>query len=168
MDSINAAYLVTAAISSLASIKYSSRTWLLISLGIVILEISRITHAAMSVDDYLEHVLRSAGLYDQRRPIQLACIAAFASSFVIFVRPLRHTRIRPQLIFVTGAFYILAVLMVVRASSLHWSDAFLERQLGSMTLSQAAQLLLLAMIAGGALYDLRQLSIWSQKRLDAS
>jgi hypothetical protein len=115
-------------------------------MGLLALGQLRIAQAGLWMEDYLQGGLRAMGWYDHRRPLQVACIMAFAVSFWTV---LRRAPLRPitGLTFAIGSFYMLVVLTAIRTSSLHWTDAFLRQHLGSLTFSEALQLLLVTVIS---------------------
>lgn len=152
---IDSAYLATSLIAALTSLTSKSGrdagSWLALSIGLCVLGVLRIADAGVWTDDYLRSGLIDLGWYDHRRPIQIACIASFAVALVPVLRLL--SRGRPPLIVGTSAFYGLALLAAAKFSSLHWTDAVLGEEIGSVTLSHATQIVLLLVTAVAALTD---------------
>lgn len=157
VDFIDAAYLVTGSVGACTSLKSTDRgtaaVWLLISVGVIGLGLLRISEAGVWTDDYLRSGLYAVGWYAERRAIQVACIVVFAFAMFFALRSLGPVAKRTSVIIAVFAFYTLAVLAAVRASSLHWSDAVLGEQVGSVMLSHAAQAILLLVTAIAALFE---------------
>jgi hypothetical protein len=140
----------------------------MLSGGVLIAGVLRIVQAGLWMDSYFQDVVRLMSWYNARRPLQLACIVAAALALLILLKRFLMPTRTLSLAFAIWAFYALAILAVIRISSLHWTDVALERQVGSSTLSHAAQTVLLFIISAGALLDFLLASTGNQKPLDAS
>ncbi|WP_341632050.1 hypothetical protein [Sphingomonas agri] len=152
---INSAYLGTGAIAALASLKSrspaSAAWWVALSVGLTALGILRVVEAGVWSDNLLRSGLHQIGWYDKRRPIQVICITAFALALLPAQRLLPSGK--AALTVAVFAFYGLAVLAALRSSSLHWSDALLGKQVASVTLGHATQIILLLVTLTAALFD---------------
>ena len=159
IDQLNSVYLASSAMAALASLRSRSASsasgWLAVSIGIAAVGLLRAGEAALWLDYHLRSEFHVTGWYENRRPLQLGFILAASLALFLAHRRLPTTGERP-LSFALDAFYLLAVLAVVRSSSLHWSDAVLEHQLGTVTLSHASQVILLIVISAVAVLNLKR------------
>lgn len=155
---VDIAYLLSCPIAALAGLKTNSRHsrpwWFAISLGVLSLELLRLAEASLWLDSYLQKSLHILAWYDQRRSLQVLAIVAFALALLIGLRSLRVGPDEFPLRGAIGAYYVLVVVVAIRLSSLHWTDAVLQRPVGTLSLSHAVQLMLLMLISGAALMDL--------------
>ena len=156
MDIIDFAYLATSAIAAAAGLSCRNRGdenwWLVLGIGVLGLGLLRSAQAGLWLDQHLEREVHAMGWYAYRRPLQVTCIVAFALGLLIILAQLAKGRTRASVAFAICAFYALAVFAAIRLSSLHWTDALLSRQAGSVTLSHATQLVLLVTISAAALF----------------
>jgi hypothetical protein len=154
---IDDAYLASSAIAAFASLSAKSRRnagwWLVVSIGIVVIGMLRIVEAALWMDDHLRRGLLVLGWYHYRRVLQIGCIAAFGLAFLSILKRLPRPSGR-LLTFAVAIFYVLALTMAIRSSSLHWADAAFRQRISSVNLSEATQVLLLLAISLAALFEL--------------
>ena len=157
IDLIDGAYLATSVIAAFASLSASSRGnagwWLLLSLSIAAIGLLRIADAALWVDDHLRGSLMLVGWYKYRRILQIAAIAAFGLVLIAVLRRIPAPSGRTLTVAVAG-FYLLALTMAIRSSSLHWADALFHHRVGPLNFSQASQALLLLVISIAVFFDL--------------
>jgi hypothetical protein len=130
--------------------------WLWLAFGVLLIGLPRFARGGVLADYYLQHTLNNWGLYDHRRTIQLLGILSIAVILSVALLRLGRSVERASLKLAIWAFYALAVFAAIRVSSWHWSDAFLQRQIGPVSLSHAAQILPLFAISTAALFELRR------------
>ena len=154
------AYLISSTL--LALVAYVDRVgrdaarWLWLAFGVLLIGLPRFARGGVLADYYLQHTLNNWGLYDHRRTIQLLGVLSVAVILSVTLLRLGRSVERASLKLAIWAFYALAVFAAIRVSSWHWSDAFLQRQIGPVTLSHAAQVLPLLAISAAALFELRR------------
>jgi hypothetical protein len=155
---VDIAYVVCCLITAFAALTSGSRRrafwWLVISLGVLSLVLLRLADASVWLDSYFQKALYIFAWYAERRLLQVLAIVIVAVTLFILLRHLSVGSDDVTLRTAIGAFYLLAVLAAVRVSSLHWTDAVLQEQLGTLTLSHVAQLVFLIFISGAALFEL--------------
>jgi uncharacterized membrane protein YvlD (DUF360 family) len=168
---LSGAYLATSILAACASLNSGDRKtallWLVVSLGVLSLGVLRIANAALWADDYLRNGLHVIGWYDERRPLQILFIAAFAIAILAILGRLRVTIRRGPLTVATCGFFALTIFAAIRSSSFHWSDAILARHVGLITLSHATQTALLAATSAAAVFDLFFLDRFRAQSADA-
>jgi hypothetical protein len=159
---LNIAYLASSTL--LALVAFMDRVgrdavkWLWLALGVLLIGSSRYTRGGVWADDYLQHSINNWGLYGHRRMFQLLGILSVALILSVAFLRLGRSVERAPLKSALWAFYALAVFAAVRVSSWRWSDAFLQRQIGPLRLSHAAQILPLFAISTAALFELRHVA----------
>lgn len=155
---VDIAYLICCPITALAGLRSRSsnnaRSWFALSLGVLALGLLRVGQFGLWVDNCLEQGLYYLGWYSQRRPLQVTGIGLFALALIVALRRFRFGSRRSAIKSAIGGFCILATLAVIRLSSLHWSDAILQTQVGPLTLSHATQILSLLTISSAAVLEL--------------
>ena len=150
------AYFASSGVAAVAgsTSRNSKRWWFALSLGLMALGLLRLAEASLWIDSYLQQALYTLAWYAHRRLLQVVAIVLFAIGLFAVLSRLRLTSNEPALRTAFGAFYALAVLVAIRMSSLHWTDAILTDQLGWLPLAHVAQLLLLMVIASAAVFEL--------------
>ena len=146
---------VLAACSALASVGYGSATrrlWVAIAAGLLILILLRTGHFALWLDNLLRGELTTNSWYPHRRPVQ---IAAIVTVFVVTAFTLcrffpRESKLNRQVYWAATAFAALVAFAVIRSSSLHWTDAVIDRPFGSTSFGQIFQAVCLAVISFSA------------------
>lgn len=154
---VNTAYLVCGLTTTVAALTNTSAKrrhwWYALSAATCVLELLRLGDASLWAGRYLEEALQVLGWYERRRILQVAAISIFA---IVCLAILRRMRVgsRPwALRTAISGFYALALLAAIRFSSLHWTDLILQRPVGMLSVSYAAQIILLMVISGAALLD---------------
>jgi hypothetical protein len=157
LDLVNTGYLMSSAVAASAGLSTASRTnrrfWLGLSVGLLVFGLLRIARAGLFLDYYLELELRVLGWYDHRRPLQIGCLFLFCAALFVTLARLRGALEKRSLTTAISAFYLLAVYTAIRASSLHWSDAMLQHQIGPVALGHGTQSVLLVTISIAALVN---------------
>lgn len=155
---MNAAYLLTfllAACSIPASFGSAAtlRLWAAIATGLLVLIALRSGHVAVWIDTLLRGQLTAHGWYSHRRPVQVAAIVVAITIGGLALRWIvsRSGTLNIQAGWAFAAFAALLGFAVIRSSSLHWTDAVIERQLGPADLGEIVQGICLGMIACSAL-----------------
>lgn len=163
---LNIAYLASSTIVALVA--YVDRggrdaaKWLWLALGVLMIGLPRFAQGGVWADYYLQHIINDWGLYGHRRTFQLIGILTVALVLSVALLRLGRSVERTSLKLAICAFYALALFAAIRVSSWHWSDALLQRPIGPVTLSHAAQILPLLAISTAALFELRRVA--SEKR----
>jgi len=131
------------------------RFWLAVGLVLLGLGLARAFGAGEWAHSQVDGALKSAGWYADRRIIQLAIIAALLAAVVggMLVARARVDGRNPRTWAAAGLLALLC-FAVVRASSLHWTDLYLERRIGGFELSHLIQLLCLAIVIAAALIEI--------------
>jgi hypothetical protein len=128
--------------------------WLGIALTLFAIAVLRATRPDLWLDATVSHSFRDFGWYDYRRPLQIAVLFIIGAALAAGARFLRSsifnfTRATRMAI---AASALLLVVVTMRASSLHWTDAVFDRTPAGITVSHLAQAIALLVVVAMALW----------------
>lgn len=143
--------------------------WLGIALTLFAIAALRVTRPDVQLDNSLYRSFRELGWYDYRRPLQIAVLIVVGAGLAAGARFslsstfdfTRQTRVA------IAASALLLVVVILRASSLHWTDAVFDRRLAGISVSHLVQAIALLIVTAMALWLIvthRRHALWS--RLD--
>lgn len=143
--------------------------WFGIALTLFAIAALRVTRPDVQLDVKLYHSFRELGWYDYRRPLQIAVLIAVGAAVVAvtrFLLPSTFAFARPTRAAIAAS-ALLLVVVILRASSLHWTDAVFDRTLAGISISHLVQAIALSIVTAMALWLIvthRRHALWP--RLD--
>jgi len=151
-----ALYLLSSALAFCCAWSQVSRErswWLVIAMILIAIAVVRAAQPGRWLDGDLQQWVRALGWYDYRRPVQVVGIGVAILLLLVGAKLMRTTEqdVTWPARFAAIALFLLLALAAVRGSSLHWTDAVLERDFAGLILSHALQATLLATICASAI-----------------
>jgi hypothetical protein len=166
-----AAYLVCAIIALTASRTRTSSAaaatapfWLRIAIICAVFAVLRFIDAQMTVSGAMRDFSHSAGLTNWKRPgpyLMLVAILIFGFALAgLFL--LRRRALHPSINLAGLAIVLLALLAIAHSLSLHVTGAFLQAQVGPLTVSRIIETALLLLLALSGMWFIGESKVTSE------